>query len=44
MRKEGHSPTTLQDAVRTARIIEAAAESSESGRFVKVKQDSSFPA
>ncbi len=43
MRKEGPSPTTLQDAVRTARIIEAAAESSESGKFVKVKVDSSFP-
>ena len=44
MRKEGPSPTTLHDAIRTARIIEAAAESSASGAFVKVKADTSFPA
>lgn len=43
-RKESPSPTTLYDAVRTARIVEAAAESAASGRFVKVKVDSSFPA
>lgn len=32
----GEPPTTLADAVRTARIIEAAEESSRTGRFVPV--------
>ena len=36
MQGRGSPPTTLADAVRTARIIEAAEESSRTGRFVKV--------
>lgn len=32
----GAPPTTLADALRTARVIEAAAESSRTGRFVRV--------
>jgi len=32
----GNSPTTLADALRTARVIEAAEESSRTGRFVQV--------
>jgi len=34
---KGPPPTTLDDALRTARIIEAVAESSADGRFVTVK-------
>lgn len=34
---KGPPPTTLEDALRTARIIEAAAESSADGRIVTVK-------
>lgn len=33
----GPPPTTLEDAVRTARIIEAAEESSSSGRIIRIK-------
>lgn len=36
LRGEGSPPTTLLDALRTARIIEAAEESSRTGRFVDV--------
>ncbi len=36
IRQEGAPPTTLADALRTARIIEAAASSSKSDRFIKV--------
>lgn len=36
MQGRGTPPTTLADAVRTARIIEAAEESSRTGRFVPV--------
>lgn len=35
-RGEGAPPTTLADAVRTARIIEAARQSSDTGRFVRI--------
>ena len=34
-----HPPTTLADAVRTARVVEAAEESSRNGRFVRVSRD-----
>lgn len=37
MQGKGPPPTTLEDAVRTARIIEAAEESSSSGRIVRIK-------
>lgn len=36
MQGRGAAPTTLADAVRTARIIEAAEESSRTGRFIPV--------
>jgi predicted dehydrogenase len=32
----GAPPTTLADALRTARVIEAAEESSRTGRFISV--------
>ena len=34
---KGPPPTTLEDAARTARIIEAAEESSSSGRVIRIK-------
>jgi len=37
VRGHGAPPTTLADAVRTARIIEAAEESARSGRFVGIE-------
>lgn len=37
MQGRGAPPTTLADAVRTARIIEAAEESARSGRFVGIE-------
>jgi predicted dehydrogenase len=37
VRKHTPPPTTLADALRTARVIEAAAESSASGRMVTIK-------
>lgn len=36
MQRRGKAPTTLADAVRTARILEAAEESARTGRFVSV--------
>ena len=41
---EGLPPTTMDDAIRTARIIEAAEESSSSGRIIRITPpDSSNP-
>jgi predicted dehydrogenase len=34
--RRGEPPTRLADALRTARVIEAAEESARTGRFVRV--------